>query len=444
MSCLYLACRISLSFSLAMPTEAATDDTANTQDSQFDQAAYIERLTKHLLEVEAWTKAGRPMPKPWSPPEDPDKPDFPFLPGFSAEIRRHHVGAQTALKPLVTGEYLKTMTHSEAVVLEPPSDAFRPKDAQSRMVAGRLVYTTLGEEVSTTTTTTTADPSTEPSAETAHLAVTAALAVGAARGPQVVACTVTPCQAKGSSEPPRPFQAAAKIFDPLYYRFAEADYPRDCVSDAEKDHRTETAAYSHLIAKDPHHKDPFSPEYYGSWTFTLPITMNGQSRTRDVHLVLIELLNGTTIESMRVHNTSLRGTDAFHYPKEYRLEVLARALEGYARQLESGLNQNDFAGRNIMLVTTPPTNTEAGTVEPVGGLAMPRVVLIDYNIAWIAEPSSESDPDHPAELGRDLDLWEQFGGWVPNDWEEWHEREPETGTNRLKMEWIRSRFPRLG
>lgn len=381
-----------LSISLATPIEAATDDTAHTQDIQFDQAVYVERLTKDLLEVEAWTKAGRPLPKLWSPPQDPDKPDLPFLPGFSAEIRRHRVGPQPALKPLVTGEYLKTVAHSQAIVLEPPIDAFRPKDAQSRMVAGRLVYTTLGEEASTTTTTA------ESPVETAHLTVTAALAVGMARVPQVIACTVTPCQATGSSEPLRPFQAAAKIFDPLSYRFAEADHPRDCVSDTEKAYRTETAAYAHLIAKDPGHEDPFSAEYYGSWTLTLPITINGQSRTRDVELILIELLNGTTIESIRVHN-SPGATDAFHYPKEYRLEVLARALKGYARQLESGLDQNDFAGRNVMLVTTQPTNTEARAMELVGGLPMLRFVLIDYNIAWITDPSSESNSVHPADLG---------------------------------------------
>lgn len=275
-----------------------------------------------------------------------DKPDCPFLPGFSAEIRRHHIGADTALKPLVSGKYLETVTHSEAVVLEPPKDAFRPKDMQSRRVGGRLVYTTLGEETPTTT------RAIEKPAETAHLAVTAALAVGTARGPQVVACTVTPCHVDGSTEPPKPFQAAAKIFDPLYSNFAEADHPRDRVSDAEKVNRTETAAYEHLAANDPGHKDPFRPEYYGSWTLTLPIAIKGQPRTRDVQLILIELLNGTTVESMRVHNTLFRGTDGFHYPKEYRMEVLARALEGYARQLESGHRVDHESRFRVWLCTS--------------------------------------------------------------------------------------------
>lgn len=279
-----------------------------------------------------------------------DKPDCPFLPGFSAEIRRHHIGADTALKPLVSGKFSETVTHSEAVVLEPPKDAFRPKDMQSRRVGGRLVYTTLGEETPTTT------RAIEKPAETAHLAVTAALAVGTARGPKAVACTVTPCHVDGTTEPPKPFQAAAKICDPLYYNFAEADHPRDCVSDAEKDYRTKTAACEQLAAKDPGHRDSSRPEYYGSWTLNLPITIKGQPRTRNVQLILIELLDGATIESLRVQNTPFRGTDAFHYPKEYRTEVLARALEGYARQLDSGLDQNDFAGRNVMLVTPPPTN----------------------------------------------------------------------------------------
>lgn len=70
-----------------------------------------------------------------------------------------------------------------------------------------------------------------------------------------------------------------------------------------------------------------------------------------MQLVLIKLLNGTSTQSMRVQNSSSGGTDSFHYPEEYRLEVLARAIEGYARQLASGLNQADFAGRNFLLVT---------------------------------------------------------------------------------------------
>ncbi|CAN8106543.1 unnamed protein product [Discula destructiva] len=71
---------------------------------------------------------------------------------------------------------------------------------------------------------------------------------------------------------------------------------------------------------------------------------------------------------------------------------------------------------------------------------MPRVVLIDYNIAWITSPKSGSPPVNPADIGRDVDRWEHFGGWVPNEWAEWNEQDTKTGINRLKMAWVSSRF----
>lgn len=124
----------------------------------------------------------------------------------------------------------------------------------------------------------------------------------------------------------------------MYYKFSSwsAGNPLDCVGDTDRDYKTEAAAYEHLRAKDPEHKDSFAPEYYGSWSLDLPITIRGEPHIRTVYLVLIELLNGTSIENMRVQNSPQGETDSFHYPEEYRLEVLARAMEGYARQLDGG------------------------------------------------------------------------------------------------------------
>lgn len=58
--------------------------------------------------------------------------------------------------------------------------------------------------------------------------------------------------------------------------------------------------------------------------------------------------------------------DSFYYLEQFRLEVLARAMDGFARLLQIGLNQGDFAGRNVLLVQdesnplTPATDTSGG------------------------------------------------------------------------------------
>lgn len=122
------------------------------------------------------------------------------------------------------------------------------------------------------------------------------------------------------------------------------------------------------------------------------------------------------------------GKDSFHYAEEYRLEVLARAMDGFGRQLSLGVNQADFAGRNIVLATprTPPT----GKPDVVGGLCMPRVVLIDYNHARVDHQVSPSLPCSPFEVFWRACISDDFGGWVPLEWDD----------ETLVDEWLLRRF----
>lgn len=179
----------------------------------------------------------------WSPPDDPDKPLLPYLPGFSVQIYRHAppppfgfcteeeikaIGIQE--RPELSTDYLKTVTQSEAVVANPPVGGI-------------------------------------PSAGTAQLVITSHIAAGAARGAQVVACKITPQDGDG-----HPFTAAAKIYDPLYYKFKSrwVDLPEDCVQNADDDFIIETWAYESLKRTGQTGPGSFAPEYYGTWTFTLP------------------------------------------------------------------------------------------------------------------------------------------------------------------------------
>ncbi|KAJ0120493.1 hypothetical protein J7T55_015222 [Diaporthe amygdali] len=248
-----------------------------TTKDQHNELATVEQLLLEADHIPQWLKDSvirsmRPRQVQfWSPPDDPDKP-----------------------------KYLKTVTHSEAVVANPPNET---------------------------------PASTEH--ETAQLTIAAPIAVGEARGPQIVACTVIPLQENRVTA--EPFQAAAKFFD----------------------------------------------------------------------------------KSM--------GTDAFHYPEEYRLEVLARAMDGYVRQLKTGLAQGDFAGRNVVLVTNNQQE------ETICGLTIPRVVLIDYNRAKVDKMSPEQAewlPCNPGAIFWGELLCGSFGGWVPNDWED----------VEMQQQWLLERF----
>lgn len=249
--------------------------------------------------------------------------------------------------------------------------------------------------------------------------MTAPIAIGAARGPQIFACTTTPGDEDGKSGASKPFQAAAKIYDPLYYRFKSevAGYPRDSVVDADEDYRAECAAYEHLHTLGQ--SGSFAPEYYGSWTFTLPITVKEKSYMRNVRLILLKLLHGTTIQATRTQNSPDpdMGKDSFHYPEGHRLEILSRAMDGYVKQLQTGLVQGDFAGRNVMLVVGHNNSQE----EIVCGLPIPRIVLIDYNHARIINIAADEAwelPPNPAEAFWVLYLWHDFPGWATNEWED--------------------------
>lgn len=244
--------------------------------------------------------------------------------------------------------------------------------------------------------------------------------MGNADGTQVVTCSITP---KGETAGPS-FQAAAKIYDPLHYSFKEwiAHAPCDVVTEADKDYSREAAAYEYLQGTGQ--TGSFAPEYYGSWTFVLPITSRGKNHTRPVRLILIEYLGGTSIRGSLIQNDpEHEGKDAFHYPEEYRLEVLALAMDGYVRQLHSGIDQLDFADRNVLLTPRSPSTEPGQNIPVAAGLSLPRVVLVDYNAAIVYTQSNSGRPPHmdwPRPCNPMWHFWDEcmddFGGWVPLEW----------------------------
>lgn len=335
--------------------------------------------------------------QPWSPPEDPERPRLPYFEGFTVQIHRH-TPPPSDMRSFLSTEYLKGVTQSEAVVANPPLET--PPPAQP---------------------------------ETARLVVTAPIIIGAARRAQVVACDIIP---DGGVQERKPFRANAKIYDSMYYSFScKIGYdPNDICSHAELEYVNEAAVYEYLSKKGQTGPGALAPEYYGSWTFDIPITKNGKLQTRSVRLVLMECLQGTTMLKMNVRNNPNKDSwkDAYHYPEEYRLEIMARALDGYVKQLHAGINFNYFAVDNLLLVANNEPTAEADLIE--GCFFIPRVVLINYQSTRHYEDTSERHPlpRNPLSFwGCDLQLC--FEGWAPREWED----------NKLpQKEWLIRRFYR--
>lgn len=155
-----------------MPAEPV-DHTKNQQAPEMDLARYTQDLVERFSRPRAMDVVF------WSPPEDPDKPNLPYLPGFNATIYPHQVTGREEPRPYLKDEYLRTVTQSEAVAEHP-----------SRFAPSIAVGTSM-----------------------AKLVITSCITSGATKGPQIVACMITPCQ-KNGEEPQKSFQAVAKIYDP--------------------------------------------------------------------------------------------------------------------------------------------------------------------------------------------------------------------------------------
>lgn len=385
---------VSYNFDIIQPT------TSGAMDSDRD---HLEQL----LRVLDPNRPPKVPPRFWSPPTDPDRPSLPYMPGFKAQIQSH-----VAPSPFGDGELygpwprgqlsyaeLKTVTQSALVVAHPPLEATRtPSD-------------------------------TETPSETAQLTITSHISVGCGAGAQVVVCTV----AKPSKPP---FEAVAKIYDALYYRFSHsiASRPRDVTAEADKDYAAEAAAYKQLTSVGRASK--VTPAYYGSWTFSLPILSKGVQHIRPVRLVLIEHLQGSNLRGLHIQNSAQihDGPDSFHLPEEYRLEVLAHAMDAYVRVLHCGIEQNDFASRNI-IISSKDTSTDTDTT----GTSIPRVALTDFNTAIVYSGTrygrsieeSLALPVNPMQCFWKQDVAGDFPGWVPREWE---------GCPKPMQEWLLQRF----
>ena len=358
---------------------------------------------------------GRASPAQWRPPVDPEKPPCPYQPGLKLELRSHtapkpfgHNLYGPSLRVQVPDADLRQVTQTRLVVAHPPIEAAA---ATSSAIS-----------------------------QSARLTITGNIAVADARGAQVVACSVELPAAKTPGAKTTTFTAVAKIYDALYYSFANRNHPAfpvDPTWEADMDYSREVAAFEHMKnLKTSGQLGGFAPCYYGSWTLSLPIRHNGKVVTRPVRLILMEKLTGASIWSLyrTSKSTPNEEPNAHHIKEEWRLEVLARLLEGEVRQHHAGVDQKDLAARNVYLV--PPQGQTA--LNPVG--PAPRVVLIDYNtsIVWEKTRIGVLADQYPKAKLPPNPMWKywheslpEFYGWCPKEWR---------AKPKLRQQWLAKRF----
>lgn len=332
---------------------------------------------------------------------------MPYLAGFKAHIQSHVAPAPFG-DPRLYGSWprehildaeLETLTQTALVLSHPPLEA------------------------------TTVPSDSDLSSETAVLTITSHISVGCEGGAQIVVCNVV-------KDDKPPFEALAKIFDPLYYRFNHiiASQARDVTAEADQDYATEAAAYKQI--KSAGRASKATPAYYGSWTFNQPILSGSVQQMRPVRLVLIEHLQGSNLHRLRIRNTADfgDGKDAVQFSEEHRLEVLAQAMNSYVRVLHCGVEQNDFAARNVILCS--PDTSKSMTVT---GASIPRVAIIDYNTAIVHKCTLDGEsieenlalPVNPVQWFWKQSLGGDFLGWVPPEWE---------GSRKPMQEWLLQKF----
>lgn len=242
------------------------------------------------------------FPSRWEPPVDPAREPCPYIMDFKVTIEAHtppppfghrDYRDNNNIRPLgkISEAERKTMTKTQLVLADPPMETVT--------LQGPL--------------------------ETAELTITEPIATGHDRGAQVAFVRITP--AKDAGKPP--FEATAKIFDPMCYPFETQEFPShpdlDLSHNADREYSREASALSY--ATQVGLAGGFVPMYYGSWTFNLDVPES--QATRPVRLVLYEQIHGTNLHNL--HRRYRKGNedhfDAFHLPEKYRLETYARLLD---------------------------------------------------------------------------------------------------------------------
>ncbi|KND87795.1 hypothetical protein TOPH_07625 [Tolypocladium ophioglossoides CBS 100239] len=322
----------------------------------------------------------------WKPLPDPRRPDLPYHSGLDLCIRRHIPPPPFGSTGYYKGEErqeslpqpIRAVTQSEWCLQHPP-----------------------------------ADTPPHPDATVHNLRVIDQVACEDGRGAQVLRCCLDQDEAR---------VYVAKIFDPLYYSYADRGFGTavDVTWLADQQYSREAAGYEDLEKAGV--DGVLVPKYYGSWTFDMPL-LGSPVVMRPVRMVLMEWLQGVSMSSLIESNQVSRT------PPVQRLNILAAAMEVECKIFFHGVRHGDFAPRNIMLVGS---YMEAQA---------PRVFLVDLNnSSCLTRPRCRwkgigaTRPISPRyRFWRACD--NEFLAWVPEP----HRSRRQVFTGWLKVHWEHSK-----
>lgn len=371
---------------------------------------------------------------PWSAPPEPFRPLHPYVKGLRLAIHRH----ETSL-PFYCPQQQQQQPQEEendGDSNDTPSnhpDAGSDEDLERRgSVSNRELRATTVVELCLNYPPLAGRTHTHEPAR--QLVIVDTIRARDGHGAQLVVCRL-------DDEPTREY--VAKIYDPLYYGFADPswpDIPRDVATEADRAYCAEVAAYTELSSHHHHHHDDEAfgvvreldglvPRFYGSWTFQLLLDApDGTIVARDVRMILTErIVGGKSMDQVR--------TDLL--PETERLAALRLLMEGKARLKGAGVHVHPGA------VVSPETVVICGLNERVGSrwatttccTSSPRpqrAVFVDLGRATVgrleeAGASRRSDKNEGKQKNKLLpnplvDWWDEslyahYGKWLPAGWE---------------------------
>lgn len=189
----------------------------------------------------------------------------------------------------------------------------------------------------------------------------------------------------------------AKIYDPLYYDYGGDHWKPSqayVTGEADRHYITEVTAYSEF--KGTPIQGGIMPAYHGSWTTDIPVLLDGCQRTREVRLILIEYIPGTSM-------CNLNPTDLTWLERK---NIMIKVIEAKIELSFIGLRHDDFETRNIMLSLPEGTNTyEAEDL---------RICIIDYAVSHLLKDSGRTSPVR--ERHNPLFYWAGQTRWSKLNW----------------------------
>jgi tRNA A-37 threonylcarbamoyl transferase component Bud32 len=119
------------------------------------------------------------------------------------------------------------------------------------------------------------------------------------------------------------------------------------------------------------------PKYFGPWTVDVPITMEGETKYREVRMILIEHVVGTRLQDMKPANLA----------REERENIMIKLIEADSDLRFFGLRHDDLAPRNVIVSAIDRTATGDSTPTNAPPFAHPslRLCFIDFGLSTVLE-----------------------------------------------------------